>query len=226
MIGIVIQLIVSWVLLRFIAGENLSVLGLSIRKTRVKHFAVSFLLAATCCLVYQFMKVSFADNHWLLNRQFTVNNLFESTFLTFKSVVFEELTFRGALLFLVAKLLGERKGVIISAVCFGIYHWFSYGAFGNIFQMAIIFLTTGFLGWVLALAFVRTKSLFLPLGLHLGWNLLNVVVFSSGPLGDQLLVKSNGNQAEGVLSLFVYLFQVLLFPLLALWYVKKSTAKL
>lgn len=141
--------------------------------------------------------------------------------MTLKSVLFEELIFRGALLYIAIKKLGIKKGCFLSSVCFGTYHWFSYNAFGNPVQMVIIFLTTTIFGLMLAFAFAKTKSLYLPVGLHFGWNLFNIVVFSNGPLGQQIFIKTNENHPQGFLSLFVFQFQVFALPLFTYLYFKR-----
>jgi len=84
---------------------------------------------------------------------------------------------------------------------------------------------TGIFGLVLAFAFAKTKSLYLPVGLHFGWNLFNIVVFSNGPLGEQIFIKTNGNQLQGILSLLVFLFQVFALPLLTFWYLKRFSGR-
>jgi hypothetical protein len=78
----------------------------------------------------------------------------------------------------------------------------------------------GIVGLSWAFAFAKTGSLYLPIGLHLGWNLFSIVVFSNGNFGQAILVKANGNQLQGILSWFVFLFQVLALPLLTFWYLK------
>ncbi|WP_232424833.1 CPBP family intramembrane glutamic endopeptidase [Algoriphagus resistens] len=107
----------------------------------------------------------------------------------FNSVLTEELLFRGALLFILIERIGPRKGIMISAVAFGIYHWFSFGIFGNIFPMFFVFIGTGLMGYAWALAFSKTKSIFLPMGLHLGWNFTFNTIFSKDPLQKGLLVS-------------------------------------
>ncbi|MGQ0441262.1 CPBP family glutamic-type intramembrane protease, partial [Bacillus sp. B-TM1] len=53
-----------------------------------------------------------------------------------------ERIFRGALLYIIMQKIGEKKGAAFSAICFGIYHWFSYGLFGNFIPMILIFVPT------------------------------------------------------------------------------------
>ena len=70
------------------------------------------------------------------------------------------------------------------------------------------------------MSFAKTKSMYLPIGLHLGWNLFNIVLFSNGPLGKQLFMKANESHLEGIPSLLVFLFQIVALPLLVFGYFK------
>lgn len=221
MIGIAIELIISWILLRFVEQEDLTVLGIRPSCGRIKNLAESLLLACIVCVLYHLMTVISLNNSWILNQQISFSVILSGAFWVLKSVLFEELIFRGALLYLAIKKIGTKMACILSAICFGIYHWFSYGAFGNPFQMAVIFLITGLFGFVLALGFAKTRSLYLPIGLHLGWNISNILIFSNGPLGDQILVKANTNHHEGLVSLLIFLFQILALPVLSYLYINK-----
>lgn len=218
MIGIIIELIISWLLLKFTVKKDLSVLGIKPNPTRMIYWGAGFLLAATICSLYHMMTTAFISNGWILNKQLTFFAALKSLWWVLKSVLFEELLFRGALLYLVIEKWGTTKACLLSAVCFGVYHWFSYNAFGNPFQMGIIFIMTSIFGWMLAISFAKTKSLYLPIGLHLGWNFFNIVVFSNGPLGKQLFMKANDSHLEGIPSLLVFLFQVVVLPALVYGY--------
>ncbi|MCJ0743906.1 CPBP family intramembrane glutamic endopeptidase [Pedobacter montanisoli] len=225
MIGIILELLISWLILWFIEKKQLSVLGFKPTKSRLINLGIGFLFAASVCSIYHLMSTAFIDNKWILNPQLNAQMLRSGLWFTFKSVLFEELIFRGALLYIAIEKIGIKKGCILSAVLFGIYHWFSYNAFGNPVQMLIIFFMTAIFGLMLAFAFAKTKSLYLPIGLHFGWNLLNIVVFSNGPLGQQILTKANPNRLEGILSLLVFLFQIFALPLLTFLYFKYLSKK-
>ncbi|WP_211481903.1 CPBP family intramembrane glutamic endopeptidase [Arachidicoccus rhizosphaerae] len=190
-------------------------------------FAFGLVLAALICTLYHFLEIAFIDNHWQLNQAYNLTALAKAGWWVLKSVLFEEFVFRGALLYILIRLVGGKWACLISAAAFGVYHWFSYELWGTPFQMIIIFVMTGILGWVLAYAFTQLKSMYLPIAVHFGWNLLHIVIFSSGPLGPQLLVKANAHYLEGALSLLVFLFQVFALPLATLFYVRyrqKETA--
>lgn len=214
MIGLIVELIISWLLLWLFDKTNLLVLGIRPTKSRMYHLTLGFLATSVFCAVYYLSVAGFTDNHFTINKEFGLRQFLKSSWWTLNSVLFEELIFRGALLYIAIKKFGVRAACIISAISFGIYHWFSFGAFENPVQMIIIFIMTGVWGLMFAFAYARTKSLYLPIGLHLGWNLINNVVFSQGPLGHQFLINNGEKKLEGILSLLFFVIQIFLLPIL------------
>jgi len=189
MVGIVVQLALSWLIIRIVEKRNLSVLGFSPTKIRLIDFAVFFLITATCCSSDFIMRMLFAEQRWKLNPALSFKLILEGVWWNVKSVLFEELIFRGVLLYILIKRLGPWWGIIISSVAFGIYHWFSHETFGNPVQMIITFLTTGLMGIIYAYGYAKTFSLYIPIAIHLGWNFTRSVIFSETVIGDQLLVQ-------------------------------------
>jgi hypothetical protein len=165
-----------------------------------------------------FLQTIFSGSSWLFNKDFTIQNFLYSSWWNLHSVLFEELLFRGALLYLAIKFLGIKKGCVLSAVCFGIYHWFSMNAFGNWWFMLYLFLCTGIMGYVFAFAYATTNSLYLPIGLHFGWNFLNNLIFSQGPLGRQLLILKTGERFNMLENIIVLVVSTSLLPLCAYFY--------
>ncbi len=225
MTGLIIELIISWLLIWIFCRDGLSVLGIFPTQSRLLNFLFGFLVATFCCTLYFLAFTVFTTNSWILNNEFTGKQLLRGSWWTMRSVLFEELIFRGALLYLLIKKSNVYTACIISAICFGIYHWFTFGVMGNFFQMAITFGMTGVWGFMFAMAFARTKSLYLPFGLHFGWNLASTVIFSQGPLGTQFLTMRGEQKLDGVLSLAVFLFQVFAVPAFTYWYLKVLSKK-
>jgi len=225
MAGIIVELIISWLLLWFICRKHLFVLGFRPTKDNATNLCIGLLIAAACCTLYQLMTVAFSNNSWTLNKQVTAKAVWESSKWTFVSVLYEELIFRGTLLYIAIRKIGVSKACMLSAVCFGIYHWFSYNVFGSPLMMVITFLMTALVGLSWAFAFAKTGSLYLPTGLHFGWNFFSLVVFSNGNFGQAIFIKANENQPQGVLSWFVFLVQVFALPILSFWYLKWFSTK-
>lgn len=197
-----ILLAISWLLLRF-QGSGLGALGFNAPARRAREFAAGFLVAGIVVVVQQVGLALAVGTSWQWNAAITAAGVVHHLRWTVNSVLFEEFVFRGYLLYQAIRWLGLRRAVLVDAAVFGIYHWFSYGAFGNPVVMAYVFLSTGAFGFMLATGFARTKSMALPIGLHLGWNLVAYLGFSAGPLGRGLLVPGNGAaqlQAAGLAS--------------------------
>jgi hypothetical protein len=155
-----------------------------------------------------------------INNSYSLPEFISSSWWTLRSILFEELLFRGALLVLAMKYLGKLRGIFLSSFVFGIFHWFSYDIFGDIPQVICTLIITGVGGIAFAFAFAQTKSLYLPIGLHFGWNLVTITVFSQGPLGDQLLVSSTDKTLDGWWSLISFFYQIILLPTVTFFYLK------
>lgn len=220
MLGLIVELIISWLLLWIFYKRNLLVLGIVPIKSRLFNLFFGLLIAVACCTVYHLSFTVFANYNWTLNNEFTGQTLLSSSWWTLNSVLYEELIFRGALLYILIKKLGVRTACITSAISFGVYHWFTSGAMGNPLQMTFVFLMTGIWGTMFAITFAKTKSLYLPIGLHFGWNFISTVIFSQGPLGNQLLIGRGVQKLGGALSVTVFLFQLFAVPLITFWYLK------
>ena len=179
---------------------------------RLKQLGLGFLVTAILCVLVQYLEAYLKNSSWILNEKITSGLVLKSLWWDFKSVLTEELLFRGALLYLLIQKIGSKKSILISAIAFGIYHWFSYEVFGAPVQMIYVFVLTCMFGLMLAYAFAKTGSLFLPVALHLGWNLTTGMVFSNGPLGEQLLLPSQTEMA--VLTAVQQLLTSIAIPML------------
>lgn len=211
MVGIVVQLLLSWLFMYFFERGNLSVLGLVPTRRRILDCAIYFLIAGAICASGFALKMLIAEWRWMLNPNASMALFFEGAWWNLKSVLFEELIFRGVLLYALIRKLGAMKAILISAAAFGMYHWFSHNAFGNPVAMAYEFVITGAMGLVLAYGYSKTWSLYIPIAIHLGWNLVQQSVFSSGQIGNQLFVEVLPRPIVTV-SYFSYFFMQL-FPL-------------
>ncbi len=159
------------------------------------------MITSLLCLGVEFLEKVLSSAEWTINDNMLSIELLQRFWWDFRSVLTEELLFRGALLYILIQRLGEKKAILISAIAFGIYHWFSFGIIGNLVPMIVVFLGTGLMGYVWGLAFAKTRSILLPLGLHLGWNFTLNSMFSQGPLGEGLVNIQNAQAISDFFSL-------------------------
>jgi membrane protease YdiL (CAAX protease family) len=189
MLGIAVQLALSWLILWWFERANLSPLGLMPNRRRVIDFLLFFLVSAAFCASGFGLKMLIAKQQWVLNPSATLPVLLDGARWTLVSVLFEELIFRGALFYILLKKLGVPRATWISGAAFGVYHWFSQGSWGNPGAMAVTFVITGAMGLVLAYGYAKTMSLYVPIAIHLGWNLVQQNIFSVGPIGNHLFIE-------------------------------------
>ncbi len=98
----------------------------------------------------------------------------------------EEILFRGLLFRLSSKIVGTWGALIFTSALFGLAHKANPGA--TVASSVAIALEAGVL---LGAAYAATQRLWLPIGLHIGWN------FTEGPLLGMTL--SGNKMTEGVL---------------------------
>jgi membrane protease YdiL (CAAX protease family) len=220
MIGILIAVAVSWLLLFLIEKKNILALGSLPIVKRLKQFLIGFLITGLLCILVQYLEAYLKSSVWTLNENITGRIILKSFWWDVKSVLTEELIFRGALLYILIQKIGSTKSVLISAIAFGIYHWFSYGVLGNVMMMILVFIGTGLMGYAWAWAFSKTKSIMLPFGLHLGWNFIYNTIFSKGPLGKLVLISIGGTELTDWISLLNFITGLIIVPILVIIYVK------
>ncbi|WP_430901456.1 MULTISPECIES: lysostaphin resistance A-like protein [unclassified Paraflavitalea] len=213
MIGILVQLILSAALLWFLQKKSLMVLCGGGMKQQSTDFFGFFLLTLLISSSQYFFRMIWAMERWVVNPKVSIALIAEGTWWNIKSVLFEELIFRGALFYILIVRLGIKWAILLSSISFGVYHWFSHGVLGQPIPMIVEFLTTGIMGVVYALGYTKTGSLLTPIGIHLGWNIVGSVLFSGKLIGDQLLVEVQPVPNVQV-SYFIY-FVIIYLPLLA-----------
>ena len=215
-----ILIAISWILFK-LEGKGLGAIGFNAPRTRLQQFAVGFFMAGAVAALQQLGYSWLAGIPWKLNTSFDTVLLLEHLRWNTNSVLFEELLFRGYLLYQAIRWFGTRRGVLLDAAAFGVYHWFSYGLLGNPVMMGFVFMFTGAFGFMLALSFAKTESIAAPIGLHLGWNLVSYLIFSTGPLGPALLIPGGAATeiaVSGLVGIFLSIGLPLVLVVTVSWY--------
>jgi membrane protease YdiL (CAAX protease family) len=118
------------------------------------------------------------------------------------AAVTEELIFRGVLLRIVEELTGTWGALAISAVFFGGLHLLNPGA--TVWGGLAIAVEAGLM---LGAAYIATRALWLPIGLHLGWNMAESGIFGSTVSGSTVSGSTvsgstvSGSTGQGPLGL-------------------------
>lgn len=162
---------------RFVDRRSIASMGLSLDRQTMPDLlagiAITFVMMGTVFgleLVAGWL--SFEGFAWQSESLASVTIAVTETFLLFLLVAWqEELLFRGYRLQNIAEGTTPVWGVLLSSIWFGAAHVFN--------PHATIISTVGIFGAgiFLAYGYLRTGRLWLPIGLHIGWNFFEGVVF-------------------------------------------------
>lgn len=203
-------LAISWVLIWVFEKGNLSVLGLTPTCTRLKYFGILFFVSALVSASSFLLRMYVAGESYSLHPSLSVRSVLLETWFQVRTVLTEELICRGVLLYILIKKIGPLRAIVVSSLVFALLHWFNAGVWGDAIQMGMVFAFTFAMGMLLAFAYARTYSLFLPFGIHFGWNLVQNYIFPGTANGDHIFVLA-GPPPTVTISYFAF-FAMLLLP--------------
>ena len=177
LIVIVAVLLITWFAYKK-EGKNLSELGLNLK---IKNIGFGFLglLIGGLFFIPLVYTIAFIKGYPIIfNQNFNGYYVLSGLGLSFAYVVLEELAFRGICFKKTVEITSVATANIIFASLFILSHWINLGAFGNPVFMTILLITG--LGHVLySTALLKSKTLYFPIGLHLGNNWVSLFVFSN-----------------------------------------------
>src|SRR5215469_297719 len=114
----------------------------------------------------------YASGHYQINGLAFPNRLVSAAIFALGTAIWEEVTFRGLLFRVTEQAFGTWVGVAVSAIAFGAVHGLNPSA--SLAASIAIILESGIL---LAAAYFATRTLWLPIGLHFGWNFAEDFIF-------------------------------------------------
>jgi membrane protease YdiL (CAAX protease family) len=221
MIGALIALLLSWIILHFVEHRSILVLGFWPNGRRRRLVGTGSLLTIVFMSVYYLAEAAGWRFSFHLNHGFSFSWLLTSLGTVLLSAFYEELLFRGALLYILIKRIGEKKAVLVSAIAFGMYHWLTVGIH-SLPQMLLLFISMAWLGYALAQSFVVGGSILVPLALHFAFNIVDVDLFGDG---QQLFVHGPGRHPSTVVVMALLAIHNFVYPLLILWWLKRNKKK-
>ena len=164
---VLFTLVATWVCTR-LRGTALASVGLILDRRWAVEAAWGTLIGGALMLAAAAMLWAAGGVAWTLDPGRSLHGLV-SGFLVFVLVaLFEEGLFRGFVFQRMLQGLGVWPTQVLMALLFALSHWGNPGMHGatRLWATLDIALAAVFLG----LAYLRTRSLALPVGIHLGWN--------------------------------------------------------
>lgn len=172
---VIALLLLSWLFLRVADGRKFSALGLTFRRGWGRELSLGFALGVTLQLLVMATLVSTLSVHYsagdILNLHF-LRQAAELTALFALAATVEELAFRGYAFQRLIDAVGAPAALVASSALFGLGHVRNPSA--TLFST----LNTILAGLLLALPYIRTRSMWMQIGLHWAWNLTMATIVS------------------------------------------------
>lgn len=86
MLGIIVQLALSWLIVWLFEKKNLGVLGLFPIKRKLLDFSIFFFITAACCSSDFIMRILLAGQQWKLNPALSFKLILDGVWWNIKSV--------------------------------------------------------------------------------------------------------------------------------------------
>jgi len=174
---------------RFVAGQSFTAIGFNPRRA-VPDLTIGVTLGA--------ILFSAVVLELVIAGSYTVQLIYFRADLALAAVLLigaaltEELLFRGLVFRLVQESAGTWIALGVSAVIFGAMHAASPGA--SLLSTLAIALEAGVL---LAAAYIVTKNLWLPIGLHFAWNFFEGPIYGTQVSGHSFVVGAIHARVSG-----------------------------
>ena len=165
LVGVVLA--VSWFCLK-LEGEPLVSIGLGFNVGFLSIFLLGTLFGVMLILASAVCVKCFAGFSLERNPGIGLGGLFHALIPMLAVSMYEELIFRGYAFQRAVRGLGKTPALMLFALLFAGAHWANPGMSGS--TKAWASLNIGLASVFLGLAWICTKSLALPIGIHFGWN--------------------------------------------------------
>lgn len=204
-----VSLTISWILLRY---KGMSILSLGFvprNKKDLKSFFTGIGIGVLMLVSTLIITLLLTKDHWNFNSHVDPIYLVIAFVACFWSAFVQEFVFRGYPFQTLLKQYSVLMAQGLIAIPFGLMH---LDRTMDLSTMSTVMLTTGLGSILFGLAYLKTGKLFMPVGLHLGWNYAQQIfprTTGQGNSGIIMITDSHNKYAEGVI-LAPYLLVVIL----------------
>jgi uncharacterized protein len=206
MLQLICLVLASWALLHYFSHQSLQALGIRLTGKQVIVCLAFFMLSAFFSSLPYIGRAWFAQEQFAYNTTLSVQQIATDLWYQFRTVCTEELLFRGALFYLLLQRLGAKSAMWISAVLFAIMHVLQPQIWGQPITALMLFVYTLCMGLLLCYSFIKTQTIWVPLAIHLGWNVVQNYFFSDQTPAHSLFVSIEQPQVTIGYLLFFLIF--------------------
>lgn len=180
-----VSLLISWLLLR---SDHLNLSSLNCIPQNRKHWRQLFAGVFSGCLmliVTAIITLTLTRASWHYNQNPGIVNILITFMMCASSAYIQEFVFRGYPFQTLLRRYGPWQAQILIAIPFALMH---INRSMSLQDVAPVMLTTGLGSLLFGLAYIKTRNLMLPVGLHLGWNFAQALIPRTANTDSKVLI--------------------------------------
>lgn len=171
----------SWICLKFIDKKTMGEIGLSKGKNSSKGFLWGVLMAFIIMTSILLIEIIFG---WIDIKGFAwehraisaiIATLFVYIIHCLSIALMEEVFIRGYLMYKLEKAFGTGAALIVTSCAFGLLHLMN--PTGRGWALFVIPISLSLAGLLFGVSYLYKRSLWIPIGLHFAWNLLQYNIY-------------------------------------------------
>lgn len=197
-------LIVTYILLKS-DKKSLDEIGLNFKKKNLYFLPFGILIGALAFLLAKYLRAIYSGETFSISETINYKNIFYGFYTILPMVFVEEFLFRGYLFKKTIEISSVAIANIIFSILFLLVHVFDENVIHSI-PIIIFTIVTIPIGHLLfATALLKSRSLYFPIGIHLGNNWATRHLITSDYNGDSFLYISNNAKFDTWLSFIGFL---------------------
>ncbi|MEJ5994506.1 type II CAAX endopeptidase family protein [Pedobacter sp. Du54] len=215
-----IALVMSWAFLRL---ENRCLASISFwpkDKKAVVDFISGLVIGIIMLIVTFILTILLTNGNWQLNPHIDPIFIAVTFLMCLWSAFVQEFIFRGYPFQELLKKYRVWVAQLLIAIPFGLMH-IDKGMKTN--DIILVMVSTGAGSILFGLAYIKTKNLMFPIGIHLGWNYAQELIpRTSGGKNSALVIISDSHATYNMYNVSFPYFVVILLAILTIWKIKTT----
>jgi membrane protease YdiL (CAAX protease family) len=188
LIALAIALVVAWLCGKYLEKLPFEALGAAFKNRWIINLLIGLIGGMITFAIGAGVGVLFGGLSFSFNAEASTNSIISTLLISFVvfavAAAFEEALFRGYILQTFVRSGLAWPAIIITSIAFGAVH------LGNPNASVISSLNTALAGIWFSVAYLKTRDLWFPFGLHLAWNWTQGSIFGVEVSGLTDIVKS------------------------------------
>lgn len=202
--SVILLTIATWILFKT-DKKSLNDIGLNFKLRNLTFLLLGVIIGAIAFLIAKYLRILYSGETFNISEDINYTNIIYGMYIILPTVAVEEFLFRGYLFKKTIELSSVVKANIIFSILFTLVHVFDDGALKKIpiFVFLAITIPVGHL--LFATALLKSKTLFFPIGIHLGNNWATRHLITTINDGDSFFYITNKGTFEAWASFILFI---------------------